>query len=1506
MYEAPNNVNPPEMETVPKETVPTEKEDVRPFMQRLVGFDPDDYPNYPTDPTDSEERLPGLFYVEKGELKNLAEAVAAKNAQNERENLSSETVASGLARFIIREITGGNSQDATLETMLDGTAPLALRETPDFTDEERRIIFDSPENIIMHFVRGQGGREVVRGDTLSAVLENAQRGAVTGAMQTYAFVEGMRQTNRLMRAARVIPKNKKTLLARLLGTVGGGITAAMAANTPIELTEKVLFGEDDVFLPGTGGPSRVARGVAEDVSGGFSLVKRIRGDTDLGYRNLIETSEKRVITGPGLGASDGYTVADATGKVVARFPRTVSGKERANAFVLNNPETREVFNPKAVRSAFGSRTYYRPERGRLVRETGSIRASRAMEDIINRIGEDARKHPVVFLGTEFGASGAGQMIRESALQNDNTGLNTFLLEMGANMGAGYSMDLLLRKAVPALKVLSKAAFSPVQTAKNIAASGGDFFSGRRDQQESDVQIFLRAFLEKHGTSTEEVLKALDNNEYGVFRESWLRNNPGKNLPETTALATNNPAILKLEEALANSFFGGASVSAAQKDTLAKEASSMILDMYFSGDSTLAATAAEHMKNTFELGLQLKTDQAKDKLLGALAKISPNYPEMMSATDKTAFLGRKLKNVVEEQQKRAKTISDALYKRIDPDLRVENFVDLSTGEETNVPNVVSFWKSIIDEETTHSDRVAFKRISDLIAYSKEKAKDLNIPFAGPTQQSLNFEYFYNALSASPDLKKSFDNLSASKGWDEPGQNTLTSLDDWLNRNYRRGETKTPLIEAVQAKRNEIQKGVVDSRSGPSDENDFDGISVRGLAGMRSAALEIENDFPGTRAAQIANGFRTAVDADIDALPPGVSVDLDVARANYAAYVEVFKRQFPGEILGRKKRADIINPDNIVGLTFGNLNGSEQFREISQMAKIAAVQHMGALFSGAPEVGKRLRESFLKEVSMFPERGDGDVDIINLRKARDWINNLENKLELESYPGYKVKFSSDPETGKLTGEMVESGTLFDSLNETIEDSITTDGLLETALRQIKHQAFQKFDPEKPATFNVAEVKNWVNNPANKETLEALPDLKADLDAILNGETGFLNIFVDTLEGTKRELADRKKMFSYYTLLPDKDSGGFENPAAAVHSALSKSDTPFQNLGGLLDVVRHAPSFWVSKIDNVTYVKEDAMDGFRSAVMDYALANPGRLAKDFDPLVVYQNLFAPIQKGEGKQSLADWLVDNEVFSKSHLEGLQKALGQAAKLQNKAKTGTPAELDELMGKMAPGVKVLASVAGSTVGGNLAKAMGSPNSLIAQGTTAAAAKDLAAQVFEAAPGITRSNIIKRFLEDPAYAQYILRKGKSEEENARIAGGLARRLIVDGTVVPPLRRVAVQVVPSAFEEDEAEQFRENTPERLGTPASKSPKSPKSSKSSKSSNTSSSTSSNTSSNTSSPALNFFPKANAAEMPAGPYRPPATAPRPAAPAPITGAANPQQRARMQQLFGGDGMMTGIGSL
>ena len=469
MYEAPNNVNPPEMETVPTETVPTEtvptetvptetvptetvptetvptetvpteKEVVRPFMQRLVGFDPDDY---------------------------------------ERENLSSETVSSGLARFIIKEITGGNSQDATLETMLDGTAPLALRETPDFTDEERRIIFNSPENIILHFVRGPGGREIVRGDTLSAVLKNAQLGAVTGAMQTYAFVEGMRQTNRLMRAARVIPKNKKTLIAQLLATVGGGITAAMAANTPIELTEKVLFGEEDVVLPGTEAPSRVARGVAEDVSGGFSLVKRIRGDTDLGFRNLIETSKKRVITGPGLGASDGYTVVDATGKVVARFPRTVSGKERANAFALNNPETREVFNPNAVSRAFGSRTYYQPERGRLVRETGSIRASRTMEDIINRIGEDARKHPVVFLGTEFGASGAGQMIRESALQNDNTGLNTFLLEMGANMGAGYSMDLLLRKAIPALKGLSKAAFSPffLRTTKTTRVRCSSFFT----------------------------------------------------------------------------------------------------------------------------------------------------------------------------------------------------------------------------------------------------------------------------------------------------------------------------------------------------------------------------------------------------------------------------------------------------------------------------------------------------------------------------------------------------------------------------------------------------------------------------------------------------------------------------------------------------------------------------------------------------------------------------------------------------------------------------------------------------------------------------------------------------------------------------------------------------------------------------------------------------------------------------------------------------------------------
>jgi hypothetical protein len=1489
MYEAPNNVNPLETEPTPTETVtaPTETAPTEtvtapnetffgPFIKGLYDFDPDDYPNFPTD---SEERLPGLFYVEKGELENLAEAVAANNAQRKREKLSSEPVLNGIARFILREITGGNPQDATLETMIDGTAPLALRETPDFTDEERRIIFNSPENIIMHFTRGPGGRGIVQGDQLSAMATNAERGAYTGALQTSAFLLGMEKTNRLIR--NFVPKNKAQALARIVSPVFGGVASAIAANTPIELTEEMLLGPDDVFLPGTGGPSRVTRGIFEDVFGGFGVIKRIEGDTNLGFRHLFNTSKPKKFTDSGLGAGGGYTVADDTGKIVARFPRTVSGKKEAEAFVSDNPGTREAFNPRAITNAFGSRTYYKPEGRRVIPDNAGIRMSRTMEGIIDRIKDDAKQYPFVFLGSELAASAAGQATRESALQNDNTALNTFLLELGANMGAGYSMDLLLRKAVPALKGLSKAAFSPVQTARNVAASGGAFFSGQQNQQESDVQVFLQAFLEKHGSSTEEVLKALDSNEYGVFRESWLKNNPGKSLPETTALATNNPAILKLEEAMANSFFGGASISAAQKDTLAKEAASMILDMYFSGDSTLAAAAAENMKDMFELNLQEKVDVAKNNVLDALERVSPNYPESASSANIEAFIGRKLKNVVEEQQQRSKTISDALYKRVDPELRVENFVDLSTGEETNVPNVVSFWESIIDAETTHSDRVAFKRIADLIAYSKSKAKDLNIPFSGPTQQSLNFEYFYNALSSSPDLKKAFDNLSDSKGWDEPGQDTLTSLDDWLNRNYRRGETKTPLIEAVQAKRNEIQKGVVDSRSGPSDENDLDGISVRGLAGIRSAALEIERDFPGTRSAAIALGFRTAVEADLDALPPGASVDLDVARANYRAYVDVFKRQFPGEILGKRKGAPIINPDNIVGLTFRNVEGSKQFREISQMGKLAAVQHLGALFSGAPEVGNRLRESFLEAVSVFPDRGDGDI--IDLRKAREWIQ--ANKEDLDIYSGFKVQFSSDPKTGKLTGEMVESGTLFDSLNETIEDAVTTEGLLETALRQIKHQAFQKFDPENPATFNVNEVRKWVNNDANKETLKALPDLKADLDAILEGETGFLSIFVDTLKGTEKKIADKRKDFSFYTLLPDKDSGGFENPSAAVHSALSKSNTPFQNLGGLLDVVRHAPDSWISKIDNVTYTKEDAMDGFRSAVMDYALANPGRLAKDFDPLVVYQNLFAPIQKGEGRQSLADWLVDNKVFSKTHLENLQKSLGQAAKLQNKAKTGTPAELDKLMGQMAPGVRVIASVAGSSVGGNLAQAMGSPNSLIAQGTTAAAARDLAAQVFEAVPGITKANIIKRVLEDPAYAQYILRKGKSEEENARIVGGLARKLIVDGTVVPPLRRGAVQVVPSVFEEDEAEQFREDTPERLGTPASNS------------------------SNSSSAALNIFSTANAAEMPAGPvgpYRPQALAPRPAAPAPMTGAANPEQRARMQQLFPGDTMMTGIGSL
>ena len=448
--------------------------------------------------------------------------------------------------------------------------------------------------------------------------------------------------------------------------------------------------------------------------------------------------------------------------------------------------------------------------------------------------------------------------------------------------------------------------------------------------------------------------------------------------------------------------------------------------------------------------------------------------------------------------------------------------------------------------------------------------------------------------------------------------------------------------------------------------------------------------------------------------------------------------------------------------------------------------------------------------------------------------------------------------------------------------TIGSLRSVTNQIIRNARSAaFDPE-TGKINPKLLNKYVEN--NEDVLNMFPDIKRTLMDAKDA-----NVLLDVASQANKDAikAENAQITFFDAMNPKLVDGrrvGTENPQTAISSALT-GKTPLSDLNNLYkyadDVGRDADG---KIVDPVKRLK--ALEGFKSSILEYAqVAAGGSHSGALSGATLYNTMYKPLKNSTTRINLDEWMKSKDLWGDTKEKSdavaarFRKITTELIRFEAAEASGTA---DGVLETASPLLDLLATAGGSAAGTKLLRTLGGagPASIAMAQRGAKQARRVVLEV----PAALRMDLISNILENPELLAALLKKPGSAAEKIRAGkriGDLLKKLgyLSTDLALRPVR----QAVPNVIRErEQAADLESDINEVLG-------KKPDPSVLQK--------------------LGFITPEKRAEMTrrnAGPYRPPATAPRPAAPAPITGAANPQQRARMQQLFPGDTMMTGIGSL
>ena len=1015
----------------------------------------------------------------------------------------------------------------------------------------------------------------------------------------------------------------------------------------------------------------------------------------------------------------------------------------------------------------------------------SLKIARGLESTVGSMGAQARANPYKFAAAETvagaGATGGAYAVESSAPEGAST-----TARITGELAGGVSAVLLgnlFAKRLPTTIGALRAGYGAVKEGRvqegavNLATA----FKGKRETQ---VTNYILDLLEESGEDTEAVIAALSSKEF----ESLLMDDSGKPIALTAALKSGSPTLAALEKSLEQMAVGLSKERNSANVQADRALRNTIVALYGTGDKAAIQEAALLAQSVFDADLE-------NNLLGAMNEVLTSFEKVAGkrgpdwAAERQATLGRKLYEVIDARFKAGRAQERTLWRNTGQNLSLTEFVD-ADGNASDVPNFMSYWEETLPETVEAADEVK-KPLSSINAFVTRKRNEL-FPEEGVAAEVVASprltqarERLEDSLDAISGVTYNVDRFNSVR--DQASQ--IADIDERVTFLRQRAsivrreaaDAEDKLIERRTAKaideladveRLTARDAAREGALAATDEATDGAVSIRELTEMRTTALSkarmlaAAGDSSGAR---IAYGFAEALMRDLESFPQGVDPAYDTARAYSRAFNDAYTRTFAGDVLGVSKTgAPKVAPEQIANDIFNADAGYLRSLQLDGLGKFELTQSLTNLAGNAQGELKPLLDDMMSTVI------NKDNDMIDTKKLTDWIS--ENSDALAQFPQAR-----------------------DNVLQAANTTTTVRGTTEAILRNIRSTA-NMFNAE-TGVLNVNSLKAWMAKPENVDVLNAMPALKADLEDSIKA-----NLLLK--EGTAANKEAQKELngqISFMDLLPNTT----ENPATAFARAFNKNNkSPIKSLNKLWEVVQNAPESWTDAT-GVTRTKEEALEGFRSSLVESLYTRNGQTSNSFSPKGLYEAIFLPHPNSPGKITLAEWLVEKEVMPKVEVDRLKRITSEMVKMESfTMKDGV--DLGDLAETVGPMMDFYLRIVGSSIGTraqSLIPGDSAGGSLVAASAGSKAFRTAYSKIFANIPESMKMDVMTQMMRDPEMLSVMLKEGRTERERSAIGGRLTALLVEKGLI--PAGQAAANVgrraIPSVTREGVFEDTEGQTP-----------------------------------------------------------------------------------------------------
>ena len=956
----------------------------------------------------------------------------------------------------------------------------------------------------------------------------------------------------------------------------------------------------------------------------------------------------------------------------------------------------------------------------------STRATAYLEKMLSQTGEAFRARPAAMGAVE--AVGGGSSVAGGTAMYDldpEADVARLLVEMGAGVTGASATNFFVNKVFGETgrkyfgKILKDAVTkSPSKNLKNAFAFGT---KKAGDKTENAVAAYIIKVIEESGENVGEIIKKLESDEF-----TKIVNEAGEITSIPLIDDMGNPIELTASMK-SQSVALMALERAIEKSTagLGKERASANLQIKRTLRNTLTALYATGDKKATQEAAELMevifTNNMENDLKTTIKKLVDSFQKVRSGSEPIT-------------------------------LATGEVIDSGTSMTVLSKKLSQFLNDKNDEFRTQGQRLWNTLSEEIGGVRLDRFR-----YTGPNGEVLGTGNTPNVLSA----------------WRQRVPLPPRGTDEF--KAYKKALLKFDGLTELESFVVRIEKELADAANPEKPDAVFTGISFKELQYMRSIALGIAKQArsgsnPNPNAADVANIFAQGILKDLESLPEtdlfnlassrSIRYAYDAARAHTQARKSAFNQTFLRKIFQKDAQGELnIAPEELINQL---LKGDQAYLKTAQLDGIGKFELNQSLAIDLEQSLKGRGQEVLDDVlnqTVNKETGFFDLGLLQTYLTK-------NSKKLEDFPQ-----------------------ALNAIQQALDSSTTSRGIMELGLRRLRTELFpdkQQLDAWLEGTItdpvgSMTSIRNWMKKEVNQNLLNMFPDLKNDLQDLdvakaLLDKNSAVNI------AKNNELKQTK---SFKSLLLNVT----ENPVSEINKVLKDSNqTKRADLDGLLKAIKNAPETWsVAKIGadgkeySQTFSKADAMEGFRSSIIESVMEKGGKTISTFDPATVYQAMFKELPVSD-KLTLSDWMISNDLLTKNQSENIQQLLNNMMEAQLFATVGgSAADLDGLATRIGPAIDLYLRVAGSQAGANLQRLLPGESgaaTLVAAGAGSKAFRGAWQKVFANIPDSLKQDFMEELFKNPKRLGQLLRETDTNQKTEALAVQFLNSLVKDGLAVP--------------------------------------------------------------------------------------------------------------------------------